>query len=102
MPANPYVAPTQTTAPVANTTAGLWTFAAPASKLLVTNRSGVTVYLRFNSGANAATVAVHDASLADGASENYQAGWLGIGTFSTVSVWFPVTATVASFTVRGI
>ena len=98
---NEYIAPTQTTAPVADTTSGLWTFTSPASKLLLTNRSGQTIYVRFNS-ASAASVATHDFSLVNAESKNLKASDLGVGDFTTVSVWFPVTATVANFTIRGI
>lgn len=99
MPNNQYVTPTETTAPVANTTAGLWTFPAPASRLFLNNRSGQIIYTRFNVAG--AAVATHDHTLANGASANLKAEDLGIGSFALVSVWFPTSATVGSFNIRG-
>jgi len=96
-----YRSGTQVTAPVANTTAGKWTFAPGASKLLLSNLSGKTVYVRFNS-ASAAAVATHDYVLADGGSVNLQADDLGVVVFETISVWFPADATVANWSLRGI
>jgi hypothetical protein len=99
MPANQLTTPTETTAPIADTTAGLWTFATPASRLFLNNRSGQTIYTRFNVAG--AVVATHDHTLANGAAANLKAEDLGIGSFSLVSVWFPSGATVASFNIRG-
>ena len=101
MPAYEYRTPTKTTTPVADTTAGLWTFGSPSSHLLLTNRSGQIVYFRFNS-ADDASVAVHDLNLADGETINLKESDLGVGNFTTVSAWFPAAATVADFTIRGI
>ena len=98
---NEYRTPTKTTNPVADTTAGLWTFATPASFLLLTNRSGQTIYVRFNSS-SAASVATHDLSLANGATLNMNQANYGVGNFATVGVWFPSGATVGNFTIRGI
>ncbi len=96
-----YRAGTQATEPVANTTAGKWTFAPGASHLLLSNLSGETVYIRFNS-ASAAAVATHDYVLATGGSVNLEAADLGVVAFDTVSVWFPSGATVTSWAIRGI
>jgi len=94
-----YATPTQTTAPVANTTAGLWTFTPPASVLFLNNRSGQTINVRFN--AAGAAVATHDFQMLNAATATLKASDYGVGTFSTVSVWFPTSATVASFNIRG-
>lgn len=93
--------PTETTAPVADTTSGLWTFTTPASRLFLNNRSGQTIYIRFNGAA--ASVATHDLALVDGAFTNpvLRSEDVGVGTFGTVSVWFPATATVGAFNIRG-
>ena len=96
-----YRAGTQATAPVANTTAGKWTFTPGASHLLLSNLSGKTTYIRFNS-ASAAAVATHDYVLVDGATVNLSAADLGVVTFDTVSVWFPADATVVNWSIRGI
>lgn len=96
-----YRTPTETTTPVADTTAGLWTFATPAGHLLLTNTSGQRIYVRFNS-ASAASATAHDFSMADGASLALKPADYGVHDFSTVSVWFPAEATVANFAIRGI
>jgi len=99
--ANEYATPTQTTAPVANTTAGLWTFGTPASHLQLTNLSGQTIYVRFNSG-SAASASAYDLILVNNGTIHIKAGDYGLGAFSTVSVWFPTGATVGSFAIRGV
>lgn len=96
-----YRTPTETTAPVANTTAGLWTFGTPAGHLLLSNTSGQRIYVRLNS-ASAASATAHDFSMADGASSALKPADYGVRDFSTVSVWFPTGATVGNFTIRGI
>lgn len=93
--------PTTTTAPVAGTTAGLFTFATPAGKLAVRNATGVTVYLRFNSASDASTTTF------DLALESRETSWtldpddVGVQDFSTVSAWIPAGGAVASFSLRG-
>jgi len=108
VPAHEYVTPTTTTTPVAGTTAGLFTFATPVSRLLVTNRAEDEVFLRFNSSSAATAAATgHDVVLSAGASRVLVAGNgpsdLACGSFSTVSVWFPTeAASVSRFTIRGL
>lgn len=97
---NEYTTPTKTTTPVADTTAGLWTFGTAASHLLLTNTSGQRIYVRFNTS-TAASVAAHDLSLADGASINIAKDDYGLDVIKLVGVWFPAAATVGNFTIRG-
>ncbi len=98
---NEYRTPTETTGPVADTTAGLWTFAPPASHILLTNRSGQIIYVRFNT-ATAASVAAHDLSIADGVSINIWGKEYGVDQMEQIGVWFPAASTPANFTIRGI
>jgi len=94
------VATTTTTSPVANTTAGLYTFTPPASRVRVINRSGTTVYLRFNSS-SAASLTTHDHLVGADCSELLAASRVGTA-FSTISVWFETGADVSKFLLRGL
>lgn len=95
-----YATPTQTTAPVADTTAGLWTPTSAARALMLYNTSGQTIYVAFNG--TTATAAVFDiVPIANGGSAHYHAySDLGIDVISSVSVWFPSGATVGNFAIR--
>ena len=99
MPAVELRDPTETTAPVADTTAGLWTFSPAATHFQFQNYSGQICYLRFNS-ASAATATTYDVAVAT----NQRIGAAIADTFlvQTVSIWFPAAATVASVSLRGI
>ena len=94
-----YRNPAVTTAPVANTTSGLYTFSPGASVLFLHNFSGALINIAFN-GVTAA-VALHDLKLADATSQTLKAADFGVGVFDTVSVWFPTGATVGNFEIRG-
>ena len=96
---NVYYSPTQMTAPVADTTAGLFTFTTPVSHLFVGNYSGQPIYIRFN--ADEAAVATHDYYLANNGVRTFPAADYGLRNFTTVSVWFPSGATVGNFEIRG-
>jgi hypothetical protein len=96
-----YRTPTKTTTPVANTTAGLWTFGTKASTLLLTNQSGQTISVRFNS-VSAASATAYDVIMVNGACTLFEASDYGVHDWSTVGVWFPTSATVTSFVIRGI
>jgi len=99
--------PTETTEPIVNDTAGLWTFVPPASVISVHNNSGQPVYARFNSASAAsATPGAYDDVWASGTAaaalrNHYRASDFGLDKFETVSVWFPTGATVANFNMRG-
>ena len=95
--------PTQTTAPVADTTAGLWTFGTPASHVIITNTSGQTINVRLNSAsAAAATMGSHDLIIANAGQLVIKASDYGLHKIKTVGVWFPAAATVGNFNIRGI
>ena len=98
---NEFRTPTETTAPVANTTSGLWTFASPASQLLLRNHSGEIIYVRFNSS-SAASASAYDLILVNNESLHLQAKDYGVVDFTKVSVWFPTSSTVGNFNIRGI
>jgi len=100
MPAYEYRAPTETTAPVAGTTAGVYTFATPAGRVVIDNRSGTPAYIRLNS-ASAASVATHDFIV--GADCEQVLAHDEIGTsLSIVGVWIPANGAVTSFKIRGL
>lgn len=97
-----FATPTQTTAPVAGTTAGLYTCASPSRVLSIYQYTGQTCYLRFNSASAAsATAGAYDVAL-----ESRETSWvldaetLGIHTINTVSVWVPATGTVSLLALR--
>ncbi len=92
--------PTETTTPVNNTTAGLWTFGTPVASFFLNNRTGQTIYVRFNT-ATAASVAVHDVAMLNGTTLNMKAADLGLDSFEEIGVWMPSGATEANFNIRG-
>ena len=96
-----FQAATQVTAPVANTTAGKWTFAPGVSTLSISNWTGQTIYVRVNS-ASAATASVFDRTFLNNASEIIRLSDWGVHDVDTVSVWMPTSATVGNFILRGI
>lgn len=91
--------PAVTTAPVANTTAGLYTFDPGASVISMHNYTGQLINIAFNGVT--ATVAVHDFKMADDVQATLKAEDYGVGVFDTVSVWMPSSATEANFEIRG-
>jgi len=100
MPAVEFRDPTETTAPVADTTAGLWTFSPPATDLQIDNRSGQVIYVRVNS-ASAASATAYDFTAYNGqrlGGFHFRSDM----TVQTVSIWFPAAATVTSIAIRGI
>lgn len=94
-------APTETTAPVAATTAGLYTFPAPVSCIFFTQWSAQNVNVRFNA---AATATVFDVCIASSATTTYTflAKDYGLDHFSTVSLWYVAGATVTNQSLRGV
>lgn len=103
MPAYTYRSPTETTTPVADTTAGLWTFATPVQRLLLTNRSGDLAYARFNSTAGVGISAdSHDIMLPAEESILIDAYKWGLTQIATVGVWFEAGSDVDLFTIRGV
>jgi hypothetical protein len=103
MPGVAFRAPAVTTAPVANDTAGLWTFNPPVRGIIVRNTSGQIVYLKLNdTDAPSTTYGDYDYQIAGGTMKTLYAYQLGGITISTVGGWFPVGATVNSFHIRGI
>lgn len=97
------VAPTETVAPVANTTAGRYLFEAKAVRpCIVTNNSGQTVYVNVNTpvasstdpSATVATFVIPTGTEKDISVE-------GTINVKTVRVWFPTGATVGSFKITG-
>jgi len=99
---NEYRTPTQTTAPVVNTTAGLWTFTPPASCIVLTNFSGQTINVRFNTATGAtAAGGGHDLLMLNNTVLRVSAAEYGLQNIDRVSVWFPTSATVADFSIRG-
>lgn len=94
-----YIGPTQTTAPVANTTAGLWTFPDGVHGLFLKNTSGQTITIAFNGTTASATT--FDYELANNGTLHASAEDLGVGVFNTVTVWFPTSSTVTNFVIRG-
>jgi hypothetical protein len=104
MPAIPYRAPTETTEPIANTTAGLWTFAASASGFVIQNGSGQAIYIKLNPDGDppSASYGDYDYLIATAGSLEVYAHELGGIAVSTLGVWFPAAATVTNFHIRGI
>ena len=95
-----YVVPTKTTTPVANTTAGLWTFANPAWAIFLRNTTTKTINIAFNG--NTASATVYDvAPLADAGMITIKAADYGLTDITTVSVWMPTGSTVANLVIRG-
>jgi len=96
-----YYDPTETTAPVANTTAGLYTFTPPCSHVIIRNHSGETINVVLNT-TTAASTSAYDFAIANNGQVTVNPGDYGIGPIKYVGVWFPSGATVGNFNIRGI
>lgn len=96
-----YTTPTETTAPVAGTTAGLYTFTTPFSKINVSNETGQTAHLQFNTS-TAASATVYALKLeSQGTSMLLEASSLGLHNITLVGVWIPTGGDVSKFRIVG-
>lgn len=100
MPAISYVAPAETTAVVPGTTAGLYTFATPVSRLFLNNLTGGMAYLRLNSSTAPSTASFDLALGPSEAPRLLTADDLG-GAVSLVGVWLETGTAAADFVMRG-
>lgn len=96
---HPYYTPTQNTAPVANTTAGKWTFYPGCRALYLQNTTGQTLGIAFNGTTASGTV--YDYTLANSAQVTLKAEDIGVEAFDVVSIWVPASGTAANIVIRG-
>lgn len=102
MPTYEFRSGTEATTPVANTTAGRWTFTPPVERILLSNWSGTEIYVRFNSSSAASTTAgEHDAVILANDEKYYTRDMLGT-SISSVGIWFPSGSVVTQYTLRGL
>ncbi len=93
---------TENVTPVANTTAGIWTFDKPQSPCLLSNDSTKRVHVKLNAGTSDGASVVagdYDFVLADGETRDLSQG--GAVQIKNVSVWFPTGGTVTLYSIRG-
>jgi len=103
MPAYKYSDPSTVVAPVADTSAGLFTFTSGLKSLYIRNTTGETIYLRINgTAALPASATVYDAVIATGADLRLHADTdLNVHKIDRVSIWVPSGGTAANIEVRG-
>lgn len=97
------LAPVQTTAPVAGTTAGVWRFASPVEALTVDAPAlGADAYIRLDGSAATAANGGYQVRAPDGEGVVITPADLGMtGLFQTVSVWIPAGGTVGNLRLSG-
>lgn len=98
--ANQYRSPTETTAPVEGTSAGLYTFGTKTGVVLVSNTTGQIAYLRFNTS-TAASVTAFDILVPNGTSLRLNKWEFGVDAFDLVGVWLPSSAVEEQLIIRG-
>lgn len=103
MPTEELTDPTEDTSPVANTTAGVWSWDDPIETIAFGSVDvGTNIYIRFNSDdAASATVGEYDLMLQNNGSFMGRVCELGLRSVTSVSVWFPTGSTVGNFYLRG-
>lgn len=100
MAKQPLRAPTTTTSPVADTTAGLFTFDPPVKAVILQNTTGQTLKIKIN-GTVVASAAVYDFQLTNNGERELVARNFGVGAFDKIHVWMPSGATEANFKLPG-
>lgn len=97
-----FLSPTKTTAPVADTSAGLYTFVTPVTRAIVHNTTGQILYLRLNTTtAASAAMGGYDLAVASAATVTINPADHGLREIKYVGVWCPAAATVENINIRG-
>jgi len=98
-----FASPTENTPPVADTTAGKWTFSTPVNQISIDNNTGARVYVLFNNNTTGASTSNYDIALNDtnGTCTSTLSG-LGLNTVTQVSVWVAAGGTVGNLNIRGL
>jgi hypothetical protein len=94
---------TETVAPVAGTTAGIWNFPSSVDTIMIDNLNvGVDLYCRFDGSAATALSGGYQLRILDDAGSLSRAVDLGVGgRLQCISIWVPAGGTVANIRISG-